>query len=95
MDQMKSQVRMIFTPTESELKHHGLSATELDIVFLMLAVSLMIESGGESNVGKSLFLSTKGRLKNKFWSPMTLTDIKALVLAVRICGFDVYTYYVC
>ncbi|KAI7968525.1 hypothetical protein EIK77_006544 [Talaromyces pinophilus] len=92
MDNMKSQVRMIFTPTESELKHHGLSATERDIIILMLAVALMIKGGGESNIGKSLFVSTKVRLENKIWSPMTLTDIKVLVLAVRMSGFDGYTY---
>ncbi|KAH8704226.1 fungal-specific transcription factor domain-containing protein [Talaromyces proteolyticus] len=88
MDKLKSQIEIIFSNTHSKVtiptqKYEGLSVDELDVVILMLAVSLVIESGGESEVGRSLFLFTKDRLKNKIWSPITLTGIKSLVLAGR------------
>lgn len=64
-----------------------ISGDNKDIVILVLAISVVKESAGESELGKSLFHSIRDRLEKRIWAPISVTGIKSIVLAVRLISF--------
>jgi hypothetical protein len=59
-----------------------------DIIVLVMAISLMRESAGESELGRSLFHSIRNNLEKKIWAPISLTSTSSIVLAVGSHSFD-------
>jgi hypothetical protein len=66
-----------------------ISGDDKDVIALVLAISLMRESAGESELGRSLFHSIKNRLERRTWAPISVTGIYVFVLAVS--SFVFYT----
>ncbi|CAI7621141.1 unnamed protein product [Penicillium pancosmium] len=60
-----------------------MSNDDKDVIALVLAISLMRESAGESELGRSLFHSIKNRLERRTWAPISVTGINVFVLAAR------------
>ncbi|KAJ5465319.1 uncharacterized protein N7458_001005 [Penicillium daleae] len=60
-----------------------ISGDDKDVIALVLAISLMRESAGESELGRSLFHSIKNRLERRTWAPISVTGINVFVLAAR------------
>ncbi|KAK5995172.1 putative transcriptional regulatory protein [Cladobotryum mycophilum] len=88
MGKITDQVNTIFTPQSARIANNPQGdqkflTSNFQIIVLVLAISLMIESNGKSSLARSLFHRVKSQLEREMWSPVSLSGIKALVLAAR------------
>ncbi|KAJ5372857.1 hypothetical protein N7517_004863 [Penicillium concentricum] len=82
MDKVIGQIELLSTAQDAK-GYRIISRDDKDIIVLVLAISLMRETAGESELGRSLFHSIRNRLENKTWAPLSVSGISSLVLASR------------
>jgi hypothetical protein len=82
MKKVMSQIEILRT-TQDAKGSRTISGDEKDIIVLVLAISLMRETAGESELGRSLFHSIRNRLEKRIWAPLSVSGITSLALAVR------------
>lgn len=62
----------------------GLSSDDIYTLRLVLAVALIIEGGGRSELGKALFDSARKAVESRLWEPAEVKGVIHLALVVRI-----------
>ena len=60
----------------------GLSSDDIYTVRLVLAVALIIEGGGRSDLGKALFDSARKAVESRMWEPVSIKGLIHLALVV-------------
>ena len=60
----------------------GLSSDDIYTLRLVLAVALIIEGGGRSDLGKALFDSARKVVESRMWEPVTIKGLIHLALVV-------------
>ena len=61
----------------------GLSTDDINILRLVLAIALIIEGGGRSDLGKALFDSARKAVESRLWEPVEIKGLLLLALVVR------------
>ncbi|KAJ5597205.1 hypothetical protein N7537_007289 [Penicillium hordei] len=82
MNKIMGQIEILRTAQDAK-GSRTISGDDRDIIVLVLAISLIRESAGESELGRSLFHSIRNRLDKRIWAPLSITGISSLVLAAR------------
>ena len=60
----------------------GLSNDDIYTLRLVLAVALIIEGGGQSDLGKALFDSARKAVESRMWEPVSIKGLIHLALVV-------------
>ncbi len=94
LDRTIRQVVLLFTLYDStprtRLAQRGLSGAEgLDdedtrVLKMVLATALIVEGNGQSELGQSLFESVRQYAESSLWGPVNISQLKLLVLVVRL-----------
>lgn len=95
IEQVMRNAKSFFASTEPTGREHangyphsskGLSNDDIYILRLVLAVALVIEGGGRSDLGKALFDSARKAVESRMWEPVEIKGLIQLALVVRING---------
>lgn len=93
IEQVMRNAKSFFGSAESTGSEHangyphsskGLSNDDIYILRLVLAVALVIEGGGRSELGKALFDSARKAVESRLWEPVEIKGLIQLALVVRI-----------
>ncbi len=94
IEQVMRNAKLLFGSTESagrgghtngyQPSSKGLSSDDIYILRLVLAVALIIEGGGQSELGTSLFDSARKVVESRLWEPVEIKGLIQLALVVRM-----------
>lgn len=92
IDQVTHQVNLLYTFMEAAMRtglmHRGLGGADgleddsTNLIKLILATTLIVEGGGESELGRRLYLSVKPVIESKIWETLDVKTIQLLGLMV-------------
>lgn len=92
IDQVTHQVNLLYTFMEAAMRtglmHRGLGGADgleddsTNLIKLVLATTLIVEGGGESELGRRLYLCVKPVIESKIWETLDVKTIQLLGLMV-------------
>jgi hypothetical protein len=92
IDHVVQQVNLLYTFMEAAIRtglmHRGLAGTDgleddsTNIIKLIFATILVVEGGGQSQLGQRLYLSVKPAIESKIWDTLDVKTIQLLGLMV-------------
>jgi hypothetical protein len=98
IEQVTSQVTLLYTFMEAAMRtglmHVGLPGADnlkddsTILIKLILATTLIVEGGGQSELGRRLYLSVKPAIESKIWDTLDVKTIQLLGLMVS------YSYHI-
>lgn len=100
INQVTHQVNLLYTFMEAAMRtglmHRGLGGADgleddsTNLIKLILATTLIVEGGGESELGRRLYLSVKPVIESKIWETLDLKTIQLLGLMVSLnrCWYE-------
>ncbi|KAL4921104.1 fungal-specific transcription factor domain-containing protein [Aspergillus aurantiobrunneus] len=90
IDQVSHQVSLLYTFMEAAMRtgfmHRGLRGADgleddsTSLIKLILATTLVVEGGGQSELGRRLYLSVKPVIESKIWETLDVRTIQILGL---------------
>lgn len=93
MEKLVAKAEKFFTSTKSRRTTGQIStsesgadcmrSTDVNILKMILATVLMLEGGGQSETGKSLFESVRDTCESRLWEPVDTEGLILLVIIVR------------
>jgi hypothetical protein len=95
IEKIISQVKLLFTFLEAATRTgltkrsmpgpDSLSDDETNVLKMILAVTLLIEGNGQSDIGKRLFEVVRPFVEIKLWQPVDTSTLKLMALVVSSC----------
>ncbi|KAL4809165.1 fungal-specific transcription factor domain-containing protein [Aspergillus unguis] len=90
IEQVTQQVNLLYTFIEAAMRTglmnrirvgaDGLEDDSANLVKLILAITLVVEGGGQSELGRRLFLTVKPVIESKIWDTLDIKTIQLLAL---------------
>ncbi|KAL4963213.1 transcription factor domain-containing protein [Aspergillus stella-maris] len=90
IEQATQQVNLLYTFMDAAMRtglmHRGRAGTDgleddsTNLIKLILAITLIVEGGGQSDLGRRLYLSVKPAIEHKIWETLDIRTIQLLGL---------------
>ncbi|KAL8771154.1 MAG: hypothetical protein Q9209_003325 [Squamulea sp. 1 TL-2023] len=93
MDEMVKKADQLFTFTKAATKTglidrsrpsvDSIQGSDIDLLKMILATALVLEGGGQSDLGSALFDTIKGSCENKLWETPDIGGLRVLVITAQ------------